>query len=79
MYSQERELKKRRGRVCNKARVEERIAEAFVHKEIMNLSSTYLSHANNVDAHTTQYHIVKESTWESEEFLRSDHQDFALP
>jgi hypothetical protein len=37
MYSQERELKKLRATVCNKARVERCIAEAFTCKEIMNI------------------------------------------
>jgi hypothetical protein len=36
MYSQERELKKLRVIVCNKARVEDCIAEAFACKEITN-------------------------------------------
>jgi hypothetical protein len=60
MYSQERELKKLRVTVRNKARVEGCIAEEFVCKEITNFSSRYFSHANNVIAHTTQYHIVEE-------------------
>jgi hypothetical protein len=58
MYSQERELKKLRYMVHNKARVEGCIAEAFTCKEITNFSSLYFSHANNVNAPTTQYHIV---------------------
>jgi hypothetical protein len=58
MYSQERELKKLT--VRNKARVESCIVKAFTRKEIMNFSSNYFSHANNVNAHTTWYHIVKE-------------------
>jgi hypothetical protein len=58
MYNQERELKKLR--VCNKARVEGCIAEAFTCKEITNFSSKYFSRANNTNAHTTWYHIVKE-------------------
>jgi hypothetical protein len=57
MYSQERELKKLRATVCNKARVEGCIAEAFVCKEITNFLSMYFSRANNVNAHTPQYHI----------------------
>jgi hypothetical protein len=44
----------------NKARVESSIAEAFTCKEIMNFSSKYFSRANNVNAHTTRYHIVEE-------------------
>jgi hypothetical protein len=60
MYSQERELKKLRATVCNKARVEGCIAEAFACKEITNFSSMYFSRANNVNAHTPQYQIVKE-------------------
>jgi hypothetical protein len=60
MYSQERELKKLRVIVHNKARVEGCIMEAFACKEIMNFSSKYFSHANNVNAHTTRYHIVEE-------------------
>jgi hypothetical protein len=57
MYSQERELKKHRATVCNKARVKGCIAEAFACKEIMNISSMYFSRANNVKAHTPRYHI----------------------
>jgi hypothetical protein len=60
MYSQERELKKLRVTVHHKARVESCIAKAFACKEIMNFSSKYFSRANNVNAHTTQYHIVEE-------------------
>jgi hypothetical protein len=60
MYSQERELKKLRVTVCNKARVEDCIAEAFMCKEVMNFSIKYFSHANNVNAHMTRYHIVEE-------------------
>jgi hypothetical protein len=60
MYSQKRELKKLRVTVCNKARVDGCITEAFVCKEIMNFPSKYFSRANNVNAHTTQYHIVEE-------------------
>jgi hypothetical protein len=41
MYSQERELKKLRVTVRNKARVEGCIAEAFTCKEITNFSSKY--------------------------------------
>jgi hypothetical protein len=60
MHSQERELKKLRATVCNKARVEGCITEAFTCKEIMNFSSMYFSCANNVNARTPWYHIVKE-------------------
>jgi hypothetical protein len=60
MYSQERELKKLRVTVRNKARVEGCITESFTCKEITNFSSKYFSRANNVNAHTTQYHIVEE-------------------
>jgi hypothetical protein len=42
------------------ARVEDSITEAFTCKEITNFSSKYFSRVNNVDAHTTWYHIVKE-------------------
>jgi hypothetical protein len=45
MYNQERELKKLRYMVRNKARVEWCIAEAFAYKEITNFSSMYFSHA----------------------------------
>jgi hypothetical protein len=44
----------------NKARVESCIAEAFTCKEITNFSSKYFSHTDNVNAHTTRYHIVEE-------------------
>ena len=50
MYSHERELKKLRATVRNKARVEGCIAEAFAAKEIINFSSKYFSRANNVNA-----------------------------
>jgi hypothetical protein len=60
MYSQERELKKLRYMVCNKARVEESIAKAFTCKEITNSSSMYFSYANNVNAPTTRYHVVRD-------------------
>jgi hypothetical protein len=60
MYSQERELKKLRVTVRNKARVEGCIEEAFACKEITNFSSKYFSHTDNVNAHTIWYHIVEE-------------------
>jgi hypothetical protein len=44
----------------NKARVEGCIVEAFACKEIMNFSSKYFSHANNVNVHTMRYHMVEE-------------------
>jgi hypothetical protein len=50
MYSQERELKKLRVMVRNKARVEGCIAEAFAAREITLFSSKYFSDANNVNA-----------------------------
>jgi hypothetical protein len=52
MYSQERELKKLRATVHNKARVEGCTVEAFTCKEITNFSSMQFSRANNVNAHT---------------------------
>jgi hypothetical protein len=60
MYSQERELKKLRYTVHNKARVEGCIAEAFTCKEIINFSSMYFSRANNVNVPTTRYHVVRD-------------------
>jgi hypothetical protein len=48
MYSQERELKKLRSIVHNKARIEVCIAEAFTCKDIINFSSMYFSLSNNV-------------------------------
>jgi hypothetical protein len=60
MYSQERELKKLKVAVRNKAMVDGCIMEAFVCKEITNFSSKYFSHANNVNAHMIRYHIVEE-------------------
>jgi hypothetical protein len=59
MYSQERELKKLRIIVRNEARVKGCIAKAFACKEIMNFSSKYFSRTNNVNAHTTWYHIIE--------------------
>jgi hypothetical protein len=60
MYSQKRELKKLRYTVHNKAKVEGRIVEAFMCKEITNFSSMYFSRTNNVNAPTTQYHVVSD-------------------
>jgi hypothetical protein len=60
MYSTERELKKLRYTVRNKGRVEGCIAEAFTCKEITNFSSMYFSRANNVNAPTMWYHIVRD-------------------
>jgi hypothetical protein len=60
MYSQERELKKLRYTVRNKARVEGCIAEAFTCKEIANFSSMYFSRANNVNVPTMWYHVVRD-------------------
>jgi hypothetical protein len=53
MYSQERELKKLKVKVGNKARVEGCIAEAFTCKWITNFSSKYFSCTNNMNAHNT--------------------------
>jgi hypothetical protein len=58
IYSQERELKKtkiygsQQGKGC--------IAEAFTCKEITNFSSMYFSCANNVNAPTMWYHVVRD-------------------
>jgi hypothetical protein len=60
MYSQEGELKELRVTMHKKGRVEGCIEEAFTCKDIMNFSSKYFSCANNVNAHTTWYHIVEE-------------------
>jgi hypothetical protein len=60
MYNQERELKKLRYTVRNKARVEGCIAEAFTYKEITNFSSMYFLRANTVNAPTTRYHVVRD-------------------
>jgi hypothetical protein len=60
MYIQEKEFKKLRYTVRNKARVEGCIAEAFACKEITNFSSMYFSHANNVNAPTMRYHVVRD-------------------
>jgi hypothetical protein len=61
MYSHERELKKPKVMVRNKARVEGCIAEAFAAREITLFSSKYFSDANNVNVQTTWYHITKEA------------------
>jgi hypothetical protein len=60
MYSQEREFKKLRYTIRNKARVEGCIAEAFTCKEITNFSRMYFSRANNVNVPTTRYHVVRD-------------------
>jgi hypothetical protein len=60
MYSQERELKKLRSTVWNKARVQGCIVEAYACKGIMNFSNIYFSRTNNVNAHTTRYQIDEE-------------------
>jgi hypothetical protein len=46
--------------VRNKARVEGCIVEAFACKEITNFSSMYFSYANNVNAPTMQYHVLRD-------------------
>jgi hypothetical protein len=46
--------------VRNKVRVEGCIVDSFACKEITNFSSKYFSCANNMNAHTTWYHIVDE-------------------
>jgi hypothetical protein len=61
MYSQERELKKLRIMVRNKARVEGHIAEAFAAREITLFSCRYFLDANNVTAQMTLYHIAEEA------------------
>jgi hypothetical protein len=58
MYSQERELKKLRYMVCNKARVDGCIAKAFTCQEIINFSSMCFSCDNNMIAPTMQHHVV---------------------
>jgi hypothetical protein len=60
MYSQEKELKKHRVTMHNKARVEGCITKTFVCKEITNFSSKNFTCANNMNAHTMRYHIVEE-------------------
>jgi hypothetical protein len=60
MYSQERELKKHRYTVHNKARVEGCIAEAFTFKEITNFSNMYFSRVKNMNAPTMRYHVVRD-------------------
>jgi hypothetical protein len=49
--------------VCNKARVGGGgcIAEAVACKEITNFSSMYFSCANNVNAPTIRYHVVRDA------------------
>jgi hypothetical protein len=53
MYSQERELKKLKVIVRNKARVEGCIVEAFAGKEITIFSRKYFSCKNDINAHAT--------------------------
>jgi hypothetical protein len=60
MYSQERKLKKLRYTVRNKARVDGCIVKTFACKEITNFSSMYFSRANNVNAPTTWYNVVRD-------------------
>jgi hypothetical protein len=60
MYSQERELKKLRATVRNKARVEGCIAEAYAAKEISNFSSKYFAKKRNVYATAERYHDAAE-------------------
>jgi hypothetical protein len=60
IYSQERELKKLRYTIRNKARVEGCIAEAFACKEITNFSNMYFSCVNNVNVLITWYHVVRD-------------------
>jgi hypothetical protein len=60
MYSQERELKKLRYTVRNKVMVDGCITEAFACKEITNFTSMYFSCANNMNAPTTRYYVVRD-------------------
>jgi hypothetical protein len=60
MYSQERKLKKLRYTICNKARVDGCIAEAFTCKVITNFLSMYFSHTNNMNVPTRWYHVVRD-------------------
>jgi hypothetical protein len=46
--------------VCNKTRVEGCIVEAFTCKDITNFSSMYFPRANNMNAPTMWYHIVRD-------------------
>jgi hypothetical protein len=42
------------------ARVDDCIVKEFVCKNITNFSTKYFSRANNMNAHTMQYHIIEE-------------------
>lgn len=66
MYSQERELKKLRATVRNKARVEGCIAEAYAIKEITNFSTKYFAYRNNVHAPTSRRYHPREAVIQSE-------------
>jgi hypothetical protein len=46
--------------VRNTTRVEGCTADALACNEIMNFLTKYFSRVNNVNAHTTHYHIVEE-------------------
>jgi hypothetical protein len=46
--------------VRNTTRVEGCTADALACNEIMNFSTKYFSRVNNVNAHTTHYHIIEE-------------------
>jgi hypothetical protein len=60
VFSQERELKKLRYMIRNKARVEGCIVETFACKEIASFSSMYFSCADNVNASTMRYHVARD-------------------
>jgi hypothetical protein len=70
MYSQERELRKLRYMVHNKARVEGCIAEAFTCKAITNFSWMYFSRDNDVNAPKTQRCSIEQAVNFSMEWYR---------
>jgi hypothetical protein len=60
MYHIKRALKYLRAVTSNKARVEDSIAESFLHKEITYFSSVYFVEEYNVNALTLRYNINEE-------------------
>jgi hypothetical protein len=60
MYHIERDLKKLRARVRNKAKVEGCIAKEFKLKEIAYFNSVHFAEHHNVNTPTFRYHVDKD-------------------
>jgi hypothetical protein len=71
MYSFERDIKRFRHMVGNKARVEGCIAEEFKYKEIVCFTSVYFTEEHNVNAPTMRYHVHEDDPHSDLSILKS--------